>query len=351
MLHCSAGSREQLLCVGKSPSAGPRASPCSINSAAQTSVCAAGWSLLAGGRNLEAVHYPLDVRSSPDELSCACPEPSQALGWLPLLCEPSLPYLCVCCVPAWCTMGHGVSRLLIMASIFPSQELGHENPALCQPCLLYTSAYTWTGRSRAGRRLCWSLDQAGALVAGTPRVGLEVAFGPLGFVVLLGLFFITCSLLSPGTTVCPPCDNEMKSEAIVEHLCASEFALKMTIKEVKKENGDKVIIPRKRKALKLGPIRKKNLKKLVLLLKNGADCPCHQLDNLGHHFLIMGRQVKTQHLLTAIYKWDKKNKEFKKFMKKAISRILHCRRTRSGPCKVPQDCVISVLLFLQLLWD
>uniref|UniRef100_A0A8C9FU49 Secreted frizzled related protein 1 n=1 Tax=Pavo cristatus TaxID=9049 RepID=A0A8C9FU49_PAVCR len=26
-----------------------------------------------------------------------------------------------------------------------------------------------------------------------------------------------------GTTVCPPCDNEMKSEAIVEHLCASEF--------------------------------------------------------------------------------------------------------------------------------
>lgn len=93
----------------------------------------------------------------------------------------------------------------------------------------------------------------------------------------------------------------------------------MTIKEVKKENGDKMIIPRKRKALKLGPIRKKNLKKLVLFLKNGADCPCHQLDNLGHYFLIMGRQVKTQYLLTAIYKWDKKNKEFKKFMKKIKS--------------------------------
>ncbi|XP_062452853.1 secreted frizzled-related protein 1 [Rhea pennata] len=122
-----------------------------------------------------------------------------------------------------------------------------------------------------------------------------------------------------GTSVCPPCDNEMKSEAIVEHLCASEFALKMTIKEVKKENGDKMIVPRKRKALKLGPIRKKNLKKLVLFLKNGADCPCHQLDNLGHYFLIMGRQVKTQYLLTAIYKWDKKNKEFKKFMKKVKS--------------------------------
>ncbi|VFV42934.1 secreted frizzled-related protein [Lynx pardinus] len=121
---------------------------------------------------------------------------------------------------------------------------------------------------------------------------------------------------SIGTTVCPPCDNELKSEAIIEHLCASEFALRMKIKEVKKENGDKKIVPKKKKPLKLGPIKKKELKKLVLYLKNGADCPCHQLDNLSHHFLIMGRKVKSQYLLTAIHKWDKKNKEFKNFMKK-----------------------------------
>lgn len=94
------------------------------------------------------------------------------------------------------------------------------------------------------------------------------------------------------------------------------LALRMKIKEVKKENGDKKIIPKKKKPLKLGPIKKKELKKLVLYLKNGADCPCHQLDNLSHHFLIMGRKVKSQYLLTAIHKWDKKNKEFKNFMKK-----------------------------------
>uniref|UniRef100_A0A5F4W0A5 Secreted frizzled-related protein 1 n=1 Tax=Callithrix jacchus TaxID=9483 RepID=A0A5F4W0A5_CALJA len=93
-------------------------------------------------------------------------------------------------------------------------------------------------------------------------------------------------------------------------------ALRMKIKEVKKENGDKKIVPKKKKPLKLGPIKKKDLKKLVLYLKNGADCPCHQLDNLSHHFLIMGRKVKSQYLLTAIHKWDKKNKEFKNFMKK-----------------------------------
>uniref|UniRef100_A0A8C8SS51 Secreted frizzled related protein 1 n=1 Tax=Pelusios castaneus TaxID=367368 RepID=A0A8C8SS51_9SAUR len=30
-----------------------------------------------------------------------------------------------------------------------------------------------------------------------------------------------------GTAVCPPCDNEMKSDAIIEHLCASEFGKEM----------------------------------------------------------------------------------------------------------------------------
>lgn len=39
----------------------------------------------------------------------------------------------------------------------------------------------------------------------------------------LSQLLTTSSLFLPGTTVCPPCDNEMKSEAIVEHLCASEF--------------------------------------------------------------------------------------------------------------------------------
>lgn len=97
------------------------------------------------------------------------------------------------------------------------------------------------------------------------------------------------------------------------------LALKMKIKEVKKENGDKKIIPKKKKPLKMGTIKKKDLKKLVVFLKNGADCPCHQLDNLTTHFLIMGRKVKTQYLLTAIHKWDKRNKEFKKFMKKMKS--------------------------------
>ncbi|KAJ8396982.1 hypothetical protein AAFF_G00013050 [Aldrovandia affinis] len=120
--------------------------------------------------------------------------------------------------------------------------------------------------------------------------------------------------------ICPPCDNEMKTDAILEHMCASEFAIKTKIKEVRKENSDrKVVLQKKKKTLKLGNLKKRDLKKLVLYLKNGADCPCQQLDNLGNAYLIMGRKVDKQYLLTGIHKWDKSSKEFKKAMKKLRS--------------------------------
>ncbi|XP_051973343.1 secreted frizzled-related protein 1-like [Xyrauchen texanus] len=117
--------------------------------------------------------------------------------------------------------------------------------------------------------------------------------------------------------VCPPCDNEMDTDVILEHMCASEFAIKTKIKEVKKENLDrKVILQKRRKPVKLGTLKKQDLKKLVLFLKNGANCPCQQLENTGSIYLIMGRWVGKQYILTGIHKWDKSSKEFKKALKK-----------------------------------
>lgn len=89
---------------------------------------------------------------------------------------------------------------------------------------------------------------------------------------------------------------------------------------MKKENTDrKVILQKKKKMMKAGPLKKKDLKNLVLYLKNGADCPCQQLDNLGNQYLIMGRKVENQYLLTGIHKWDKSSKEFRKAIKKLKS--------------------------------
>ena len=100
----------------------------------------------------------------------------------------------------------------------------------------------------------------------------------------------------------------------------SPSVLKMKIKEVKKEKGDRKLIAaqKKKKVLKQGVLRKKDLKKLTLYIKNGANCPCSQLDSLGSNFLIMGRKVDQQLLLMSIHKWDKKSKELKfaiKYMK------------------------------------
>lgn len=97
-------------------------------------------------------------------------------------------------------------------------------------------------------------------------------------------------------------------------------AIKTKIKEVKIDNLDrKIILQKRRKALKLGTLKKQELKKLVLYLKNGADCPCQQLENLRNDYLIMGRLVGTQYILTGIHKWGKDSKEFKKTLKKLKS--------------------------------
>ncbi|KAL4612871.1 secreted frizzled-related protein 5-like [Arapaima gigas] len=118
---------------------------------------------------------------------------------------------------------------------------------------------------------------------------------------------------TPVAKPCPPCDNTLESDTILDHFCASDFALKMKIKDVKKEKGDRKLIAshKKKKVLKMGSLRKRDLKKLVLYIKNGAECPCAQLDSLSGSYLIMGRRVKQQLLLMAIHKWDKRSRELR----------------------------------------
>lgn len=72
--------------------------------------------------------------------------------------------------------------------------------------------------------------------------------------------------------------------------------------------------------MNLGNLKKQELKKLVLYLKNGAECPCQQLENLKSNYLIMGRWVGTQYILTGIHKWNKSSTELKKALKKFKSR-------------------------------
>ncbi|XP_543955.4 secreted frizzled-related protein 5 isoform X3 [Canis lupus familiaris] len=123
----------------------------------------------------------------------------------------------------------------------------------------------------------------------------------------------------PVTKICTQCEMEHSADGLMEQMCSSDFVVKMRIKEIKLENGDRKLIgaQKKKKLLKPGPLKRKDTKRLVLHMKNGASCPCPQLDSLAGSFLVMGRKVDGQLLLMAVYRWDKKNKEMKfavKFM-------------------------------------
>ncbi|KAK2823676.1 hypothetical protein Q7C36_020276 [Tachysurus vachellii] len=114
---------------------------------------------------------------------------------------------------------------------------------------------------------------------------------------------------------CPQCDIGMNTDFILENMCASEFAIKAKVKKTKTQNMDKkVILQRKKKTVwnKNQSIREP--KKLMLYLKNGALCPCEQLDNKKDHYLIMVRKVDERYLLTGIHQWDEERSEFQKLL-------------------------------------
>ncbi|XP_060097830.1 secreted frizzled-related protein 5 [Heteronotia binoei] len=123
----------------------------------------------------------------------------------------------------------------------------------------------------------------------------------------------------PVSKICTQCEMEHKADGIMEQMCSSDFVVKMRIKEIKKENGERRLVAaqKKKKLLKVGPLKRKDTKKLVLHMKNAGACPCPQLDDLSGSFLVMGRKVGGRLLVLAIYRWEKKNKEMKfavKFM-------------------------------------
>ncbi|KGL83899.1 Secreted frizzled-related protein 5, partial [Tinamus guttatus] len=118
--------------------------------------------------------------------------------------------------------------------------------------------------------------------------------------------------------ICTQCEMEHKADGMMEQMCSSDFVVKMRIKEMTEENGERrLVAAQKKKVLKLGPLKRKDTKKMVLHMRNAGACPCPQLDSLSGSFLVMGRKAGGRLLLPAIYPWQKHNKEMKfavKFM-------------------------------------
>uniref|UniRef100_UPI00358E13D0 secreted frizzled-related protein 5-like n=1 Tax=Myxine glutinosa TaxID=7769 RepID=UPI00358E13D0 len=121
----------------------------------------------------------------------------------------------------------------------------------------------------------------------------------------------------PVSMVCPQCDGDTQPEALLEHVCASEFGLKMRLREVKRSGRDRRLVGarRKRKVFRAGSLRRKELRRPVLFMKNGADCLCPQLDSQKGTFLILGRRAEQRLLLTGIYRMGRRNKELRQVIK------------------------------------
>ncbi|XP_076980516.1 secreted frizzled-related protein 5 [Tamandua tetradactyla] len=117
----------------------------------------------------------------------------------------------------------------------------------------------------------------------------------------------------PVTKICIQCEKEQGTDGLMEQMCASDFVIKMRIKEIKRENGDLKLtgVQKNKKLLKSGGLDRKDIKALALYVKNGASCLCPQLDSLAGSFLVMGRKVSGQLLLVGVYRWDRTNKEMK----------------------------------------
>uniref|UniRef100_A0A8C0ID16 Secreted frizzled-related protein 5 n=1 Tax=Bubo bubo TaxID=30461 RepID=A0A8C0ID16_BUBBB len=118
--------------------------------------------------------------------------------------------------------------------------------------------------------------------------------------------------LTAVSKICTQCEMEHKADGMMEQMCSSDFVVKMRIKEMTEENGERrLVAAQKKKVLKLGPLKRKDTKKMVLHMRNAGACPCPQLDSLSGSFLVMGRKVGGRLLLLAIYPWQKHNKEMK----------------------------------------
>lgn len=128
-----------------------------------------------------------------------------------------------------------------------------------------------------------------------------------------------------STPICPACGNELDSETILNLYCAVEFVLKVKIRSVKTSRKDLKLMTEKRKRViyQQGSLKKKDLRKLTLLIRGGKSCTCPHLEPKGKgkkkkkdFYLVMGGKVGRKLLVSAIYRWPKKLKMLKKLSKK-----------------------------------
>lgn len=131
---------------------------------------------------------------------------------------------------------------------------------------------------------------------------------------------------NPAETICPPCDHHLDPETVLDLFCGVEFALKVKIRGTKTARKDlKLTADRRRRVIfKQGSLRRKDLRRLSLLIRQGKSCSCPALEKSGKgkkkkkkdFYLVMGGKVGRKVFVSAIFRWPKRNKVLRKLSSK-----------------------------------
>ncbi|XP_044142815.1 secreted frizzled-related protein 2-like isoform X3 [Bufo gargarizans] len=115
---------------------------------------------------------------------------------------------------------------------------------------------------------------------------------------------------------CPACHSASDSEKeFLQDFCSRDFAMKVTIRSASSVDGDVIVIPeaRSRTVYKAKGWTEEELKKTTLWLTDGDSCICPDLQEPGAVVLVMGHRADDRLAISWVRKWQKSEKEMKKF--------------------------------------
>ncbi|XP_071100096.1 secreted frizzled-related protein 1-like isoform X1 [Haliotis cracherodii] len=117
---------------------------------------------------------------------------------------------------------------------------------------------------------------------------------------------------------CTACKHPMTFEAIVDNNCRSQFVIRTGVAELQKRDNDALVVLKKKKKFykKEEAISKKDKKNMAFIIEGGANCQCDLLNDTRSKFLIMGNKRDDTFVMSFVVPWEKKNKDFKKALKK-----------------------------------
>ncbi|KAG9259978.1 secreted frizzled-related protein 2 [Astyanax mexicanus] len=115
--------------------------------------------------------------------------------------------------------------------------------------------------------------------------------------------------------VCDACKEKIEDDSeMVDSLCKNDFALKIKVKEITYMNGDTKIVPetKSKTIYKLNGVTERDLRKTALLLKDGLQCSCEEMNDINSAYLVMGQKQDGNLVITSLKRWQKGQREFKR---------------------------------------